>query len=207
MATPHRIEITKPYNQTLGDIVSEYNFPSALIVQINNCTARKSRQNSFTWNISKKYPYGDPYKERTSGRYPNLASVHLRPKLGCIQLRYPPKGEEEKPTIACLFSQYKMGTPSSRYYLDGRKTDREYIQTSRSLDTYFHRKEFFKICLFLLVEKLEHLQDIKIVVFPKKIGCGYAGGNWVDYESIICHFCYKLKSVRPDISVHIMEKV
>ena len=77
---------------------------------------------------------------------------------------------------------------------------------SLTQDTYPHRLYYFDKCLSLLCEKLIYMSHIQTVVFPKFIGCGMACGSWYDYEEIISRFCLKLKDVRPDMTVIIVQK-
>ena len=45
-----------------------------VIVQIINCISRKVHATSLCWHISAKFPYGEPYTQRNSRPYGNLAS-------------------------------------------------------------------------------------------------------------------------------------
>ena len=195
-----------PYYEKNGDITQEYNSNSALIVQINNCVSRKVHKYSLCWYISQEFPYGDPYIHRKSGPYPNLASIELRPALGSVKIVPPPKGSTG-PVIACCFSQYRMGNTSSSYYLNCKKVDEDYRRKSCTEDSYQHRLHYFNNCLDILLHRLKHMSEIKIIAFPKFIGCGMGGGKWVDYKEIITQFCFSLRHVRPDVSVHIILKI
>ena len=194
-----------PYLEKIGDITEEYNYNSTVIVQINNCVSRKLHPHSFCWNLSQVFPYANPYIHRRSGPYPNLADIFLRPPPGSLKLSLPPVGYNG-PLIACCFAQYRMGHSESTYYINSRKTDEDYRLKALTMDTPLHRINYFDQCLNKLSEKLKYMYNINTVVFPKYIGCGMAGGNWYDYEEIIMRFCYRLRSVRPDISIHIVEK-
>ena len=48
------------------------------------------------------------------------------------------------------------------------------------------------------------MDKIKIISFPKYIGCGMAGGKWCDYLKQITKFCNNVKIVRPDIKIYII---
>ena len=200
-----RRKLSLPYKEVFGDVTEEYNSNTAVIVQINNCVSRKVHIHSLCWYISQKYPYGNPYICRKHGPYPNLASMELRPPLGSVKLQFPPK-HSTGPIIACCFSQYRMGNTSSSYYQGCKSLDEEYKRKSTYHDTYEHRLEYFRRSLNCLVNKLKNILEIKIIAFPKYIGCGMAGGSWIDYKGIIINFAYHIKSVRPDINVHIVEK-
>ena len=194
-----------PYLERLADIPEDYNFNSAIIVQINNCVSRKLHMHSFCWNLTQYFPYANPYTHRKAGPYGNLTHVLFRPSPGTINIAIPKPGCTG-PSIACCFSQYRMGHSQSTYYMYCKNTDEEYRVMSLTKDSYSHRLEYFDKCLNILTEKLLCMSNIKIVVFPRYIGCGMAGGNWYDYEIIISRFCFELKIVRPDIVVHIVER-
>ena len=194
-----------PYQEKLGDITEDFHQNNVIIVQINNCISRKVHPHSLCWYISTKYPYGEPYTQRKSGPYPNLANPYHRPKLGSVQLRYPPKNTTG-PVIACCFSQYRMGDVTTKYYLNGKNADSDYIKKSTEEDTYIHRVNYFKECLSKLRDIIKSMNEIEIICFPKYIGCGMAGGKWCDYLKEITQFCSDVKYVRPDIKIYLINK-
>ena len=79
--------------------------------------------------------------------------------LGTIQVAY---GVQN---VINMFAQFYPGKP-------------------RANDDVIRRLSAFRACL----NKISQLQDIKQVAFPYKIGCGLAGGNWADYERLLCKF-------------------
>ena len=88
---PKRPKISVPYQEIEGDIIKNYHKDnSAIIVQINNCVARRAHYRSFTWHLAQVFPYANPYSDTKQGPYPNLAAKGERPELGSIQLRTPP---------------------------------------------------------------------------------------------------------------------
>ena len=194
-----------PYVERTGDIVQEYNYSSAIILQINNCVSRKLHLHSFSWNLSMEFNYANPYQHRIIGPYPNLAAAQCRPQPGSIEILQPPTGRNG-PSIACLYSQYKMGRHDSTYYLNCTKVDEHYRHMSLYKDTYPHRLDYFNCCLNKLVKKLVYMPSIDTIVLPKFIGCGMAGGEWYDYEEIISRFCLLLKKYRPDVNIYIVQK-
>ena len=194
-----------PYVERLGDIVQDYNYSSAMILQINNCVSRKLHLHSFSWYLALEFNYADPYQHRKMGPYPNLAASDCRPQPGSIQILQPPTGCSG-PTFACLYSQYKMGKCNSTYYLNFIKVDEQYRHMSLYEDTYPHRLGYFNECLNKLTQKLIYMHSIDTIVLPKFIGCGMAGGEWYDYEEIISRFCLSIKMYRPDITVYVVQK-
>ena len=164
-----------PYIEKCGDITESYNFNSVTIVQINNCISRKLHPHSFTWNLSCTFPYANPYSSRRSEPYPNLADIYLLPQPGTVKLALSPPACNG-PTIACCFSQYRMGNVDSAYYINCKKVDEEYRIMSFTKDTYPHRLDYFNKSLNVLCDKLKYMFHINIIVFPKYIGCGLAGG-------------------------------
>lgn len=50
------------------------------------------------------------------------------------------------------------------------------------------RKMWFNQCLKNLVYFLKQVDSNTIIVFPKNIGCGLAGGNWKEYLALINGF-------------------
>ena len=208
MENPRKILRTAsplPYIEKVGNIIEYYNFSSAIIVQINNCVARKLHPHSFCWNLSHAFPYANPYALRRSGPYPNLADIFLRPPLGSLKIIHPPTGVNG-PLIACCFAQYRMGHSNSTFYLNCSKTDEDYRIKSLTKDTYPHRLDYFDQCLNKLCQKVQMMNNVDTIVFPKFIGSGMAGGDWCDYEEVITRFCYQIKCIRPDINVFIVEK-
>ena len=186
------------YTERNGDILEDYNDNSNILVQINNCVARKNQPGSFSWDLKQRYPYGNPYNDRKHGPYANLASVVFQPPPGTVKLILPPPGVTG-PSIACCFAQYRSGDTKTFYYYGHKKTDKDYRRMSVTKDSYKHRLRYFNSCLEILTEKLINKSDIKKVIFPKFIGCGMARAIWFDYEEIISRFCHNLKIVRPDI--------
>ena len=195
-----------PYLELPGHFLQHFNSPSTLIVQLNNCVSRKLHPHSFIWDICMKFPYGDPYRRRLSGPYPNLAGPEFRSTPGSFQLLQPPTDGHQGPTFACLYGQYQMGKPDSRYYLNTRKVDRHYRDMCLRYDTYNHRLKYFNQALDKLFHKLLFLPDIEYVIIPKYLGCDTAGGQWDKYESLISNFCKRILRFRPNIKLWMIEK-
>ena len=205
-----RPKTSVPYEEVDGNILKKYNEDdSAIIVQINNCVARRAHYRSFTWHLAQVYPYANPYADRKHGLYPNLAAKEQRSELGSIQLRKPPPTLSiPSPTFACCFSQYRMGNTESQYYNAATYIDEEYLINSMEKDSYTQRLVYFARCLHTLCNALknENMKQYKKIVFPKYIGSGLAGGKWEHYEEMINKFSIKVKQVRPDLAVHVVKK-
>ena len=188
-----------------GDIINTYcNSNTNLIIQQNNCTAVKVHRFSFAGKLSEKLPYSDPYKERRSSVFPNLANVCDRPLMGSISLRY--GSTENDPVVCCCFAQYKMGNGITPYYKKSRKTDKVYKKTP---DNSSVRLWKFKSCLKNLYEEFkcsgnESLHKVNQILIPGYIGCDRGGGVWTFYRNEIINFTFKLNKIRPDITVKII---
>ena len=206
-----RLKNSTPYIEITGDLIKLYHTdPTAIIVQINNCVARRAHYRSFTWELAQVLPYADPYAERKEGAYPNLADAKYRPELGSIQLRRPPASvNSPSPTIACCFAQYRMGNCESIYYNKAPRVDDEYLIHSLEKDNYVQRLTYFARSLHGLYTLLknERSKCYKKVIMPKYIGCGLAGGKWEHYENLISKFTSKLKMARPDVTVYVVKKI
>lgn len=68
----------------------------------------------------------------------------------------------------------------------------EYVRRCKQLDGRVKRIEAFKKCLSALLNASE-MQKYKKILFPYKIGCAVAGGNWGEYEKAIQDFSMKIK--------------
>ena len=197
--------IVEPYYDLKLDLTAGFIARSVLICQIINCTARKVRVGSFTWNLCQIYPYADPYRQRLFGPFPNLAHQSLRPVLGSIKILSPAQNERG-PSFACLHAQYKMGKWDSTYYLESKKTDFEYRVKASKLDSYGRRVRNFQKCLVKVLFFLSKSKEFNRVIFPKFIGCGQAGGNWEDYEPLIKDFSLQVQSLPHSVRVFVIEK-
>lgn len=175
-----------------GDIATDFGTDgNAMILQQCNCTATKIKPNSFAYNLYCKLPYSNPYKERKSTLYyNNLAIIEHRPRPGSIKIMY---SNNSLPIVCCLFAQYKMGLPNSKYYMNGKYTDKIYKNFP---DDQQCRLEYFKICLANIISLFNTndliTKHIDKIIIPRKIGCYSAGGNWKQYKNEIINFAKKL---------------
>lgn len=60
-------------------------------------------------------------------------------------------------------------------------------------DTSEQREEWFAECLERIPRKYK---KIKSIAFPRGIGCGLAGGNWENYERLICDWAEEYPQIK-----------
>ena len=63
-------------------------------------------------------------------------------------------------------------------------------------DSAQKRKKWFQQGLDTVEEQLISTNKITSIAFPYKIGCGLAGGEWEEYESMISAFASRNQGVR-----------
>lgn len=92
---------------------------------------------------------------------------------GTIELR----GGDATPKrwVCAMYAQYHPGKSTGK---DG--------------DTVTARSEWFKQCL----ERLAKVKNLRSIAFPRKIGCGLAGGNWATYRAIIDNWVAGLQNIK-----------
>jgi len=84
------------------------------------------------------------------------------------------KGEEGKKRLVInLFGQYGPGKPKAS-----------------GNDTKQSRANYFRQGL----DSIAKLPNLKSLAFPFHIGCGLAGGSWIEYEKMLKHFASQLPS-------------
>ena len=126
--------------------------------------------------VEKKLPYGCSYQNRRRQRSGNFAIQEDRATPGTIDVRRPPgdeANEDGKPIVINLFAQWELG-PAEKF-------DR--VRPAPPDDSEATRQGWFRECLNAM-SKLK----LKSIAFPYKIGCGLAGGNWMEYEDMIQKF-------------------
>lgn len=57
-------------------------------------------------------------------------------------------------------------------------------------ETTFQRLEWFKSCL----EEIKKIPDLESIAFPHGIGCGLAGGDWLEYARLLDEFARTVKA-------------
>ena len=131
------------------------------LVQQENCMS--STPKGLSAAIRKKSSYGCVLPLPRSQRLP-----------GEIMVRTPGTGGPQGPApvgpvVVNFLAQRFPGKPA--------------ISGGAISDNYSYRLQYFQFCL----DKLGalNLDSSKNVVFPEKIGCGLAGGNWATYRGMI----------------------
>lgn len=120
-----------------------------------NCITKTSK--GLSLQISKKFPYADPYSKRNKHSKPGTIKVYGKKSLG---QRY----------VLSMFGQYHPG-----------KVTNSPKKTPHNFETSKQRKMWFKQCLDAISSKVNGLKSI---AFPCRVGCGLAG-DWGDYLSIL----------------------
>ena len=163
-----------------------------LYIIIGNCVARKVLPNSIVDRLSQKYEYANPYAERTEGPYPNLAAPSHRATLGSIEVRMPPEDRKDDPFIVVLYSQYRMGSVSSEYYMCCPGIDKEYKTYSTEKDSLRHRQRYLRDCLDTLCELLndDRYRSVEEIIFPRA-----HKNEWYSYQDMIDNFIEKANAV------------
>ena len=169
-----------------SDIIRDYcdNYRNS-IVQQNNCTVVKVNTYSFVGKLVKKYPYSNPYSERNSGIFFNMARINDRPVLGSICLKY--VCGTNKHVVCYCFAQYRMGDGLIPFIYIVKKKNINYKETP---DNGKIRFENFKTCLDKLLREFRNnnhtrLNMINTIVLPGYIECNHSGGVWSLYKEKI----------------------
>nr|BDT61667.1 MAG: wsv206-like protein [Marsupenaeus japonicus endogenous nimavirus] len=179
-----------------GDIFDlTFRKPNVCICQQCNCVALKTH--GLSKDIANMFGlYANSYARR-KGKYTNIADPQSRGVPGSLEFC---KGT---PCVANLFSQYMYGKPG-QYNVSVKDDD---LMKGITLDTYDTREEYMCTCLDNLLEILANNHaDIDTVVFPYKIGCELAGGNWTRYVEMINNFADKFMKLKNTNHVIIVKK-
>lgn len=141
-----------------GDVLSA---PEMYIAHQCNCMTVRSH--GLAASIARTFPEADVYGQRGRDGTRNRTTHPDTP--GTISVL--PSGEI---SIICMFAQWAPGKPFtfSRYY------------PFTYHDSHDTRLRWFKECL----DKIDAL-NLEAVAIPYNIGCGLAGGKWLDYEQYI----------------------
>ena len=91
--------------------------------------------------------------------------------------------------VACLFAQFSPGRPQS-YYQDILQEHIDPTTNQPIKDDFNQRQEWFKQSLEILGRRLVQL-NCHTVAFPSQIGCGLAGGSWINYKAILTEWASK----------------
>nr|BDT62675.1 MAG: wsv206-like protein [Metapenaeus ensis nimavirus]GBG35482.1 wsv206-like protein [Metapenaeus ensis nimavirus] len=158
--------------------------PENVICLQSNCVATKIHSESINDLLWRALGFGNPYEDRRpkpshqmgwKHRRRNLALPEDRPRMGTIKVF---QDDKKKCGLVCLFAQYNMGSGKHFYF-----SDKEYIDACHEFDganPSLNRLKAFSKCLNELSSSPQ-IVSFKNVLFPYKIGCSRAGGNWSDY--------------------------
>ena len=192
-----------------GDITSAfYRSRNTIIVQQTNCIS--VQPHGLSAQLAEKYPYSDLYTKRTPVKDYNRAIPEHRGKPGDILMCKPPSGLS-LPLVACIHGQFYMGRNVNCNMMSKRllmhlkeKTlkDEDLIRGIES-DTGENRLNWFRSGLNHLANAARQ-ENIKRIVFPYRIGCGLAKGNWDHYMVLIDRFANEM--YKSNIKVYIVEK-
>jgi len=143
----------------IGDVLES---KETWLVHQCNCVTRKGK--GLSEAVFKKYPYANVYKNREDPSRPGLTLFRGKMRNG-------------ERLVANLMSQFHPGKASNRKTPD------------RKLDTEVQRLVWFTKCLSQIAAKADkyfHLE--RSVAVPFGIGCGLAGGDWMEYQRALKKF-------------------
>ena len=89
-------------------------------------------------------------------------------KVGTIDIM----GNKTQRKVINMNAQYKPSRPSKGEF-DGKLC----------------REKWFSECL----EQIEKIKDLESIAFPYRIGCGYGGGDWDTYHSMLSEFAKRVE--------------
>ena len=193
--------------EEIGNIFDEkYRNAQTYIIHQCNCVAIKPKHLSY--DIVKNFgTYADTYGKRLK-QSNNVATVCTRPNPGSIKLH---KGI---PNVVAFFAQYLYGVPQGGKYhkFFTKRTNDQHLYKGVLNDTKTNREVYFQDCLSSLLELLIMIDDDddnkpKTIIFPYRIGCGYAGGNWNKYKKMIEAFAIKLRNYNESFRIIIVKKI
>ena len=129
------------------------------------CNCLTIKPHGLSKYISEKYSWADPYTIRPI-KTANTTSSPDEPGT-IVEFKNPLSPEN---IVLCFMAQWCPGKPYvyKKYY------------SSKYDDTYINRKKWFQECLDILDKK-----KYDTVAMPYGIGCGLAGGKWVEYKKMI----------------------
>lgn len=176
-----------------GDITEPlYQHPDTALVQIINCVA--VRPHGLSEILAKAYPYCDSYSCRKSIRDLNRAVREDRPQQGTIKICHPTR--PHAPTVINVCGQFYMGKEFRKNVHAKRiinKLDDDHLLRGIQEDTAANRIKWFREGLAALSKDIPEKINVSKVVFPSYIGCGLAGGDWLNnYLPAIKYFAHQM---------------
>ena len=197
-----------------GDILdNQFSSIDTALLHIVNCIGVKPH--GLSADLAQHYPYCNVYAKRKPIGKLNRADRRCRPFPGTIGVSSPPDDDENLPFIVSLVGQFYMGKEKGKNIMT-KKLLRQLLedydekrqntlfgnQTNNNADLHLLtglREDTAKHRLYWFKKSLQQLRDfivtrnIKRIVFPFKIGCGFAGGDWSrDYYPTIEEFSSSL---------------
>ncbi|KAK8754431.1 hypothetical protein OTU49_016259, partial [Cherax quadricarinatus] len=213
-----------------GDITdTAFRSSNVALVQILNCVAVKPH--GLSQILAEKYPYCSSYTRRHAIGSKNRAVIEDRPQPGHIEVCHP-NSLIGGPIIVNVFGQFYMGWEKNKnahtkrlikqlqtYREDPKNGNEvrghfgkgmklqfdEHLLSGLLADTSENRICWFRQGLSYLANHVPN-EKFREIIFPFRIGCGLAGGNWEkDYLPAIkkfslqvCQFGIKVKIVCKD---------
>ena len=195
MEIMNKIEEEERIKIIYGNILdSQFSSKDNIIVHIINCIAIKPH--GLSNSLAIRYPYSNVYAKRKGIKRLNRATVDNRPKPGTLVVSQN-NNDKQLPYIGALVSQFYMGKSSERNFMtkklikqlkDNNRYNDESFLKGLINDTQRQRVIWFKESLIALADHVNQ-NNIKRIIFPYRIGCGLAGGNWsLDYYPAILQF-------------------
>ena len=172
-----------------GDIFdSRFKNQHTCIVHQCNCVAIKPHGLSESI-VSNFGQYTNVYSLRKPiVKRGNIATAATRSKPGEIHICH------GSPNVAALFGQFLFGSsdPNARKYWQKTLNNDEELVKGYKNDTKNDRLVYFEKALDNLFNYFNQNLKIHTIVFPYRIGCGSAGGEWPKYRHQIEKFANKL---------------
>ncbi|KAK3891732.1 hypothetical protein Pcinc_004377 [Petrolisthes cinctipes] len=189
----------------IGDITEPlFRHPDTALVQIINCVA--VRPHGLSEVLAKTYPYCDSYSLRKPIGVLNRAVLEDRPHLGTIKVCRPTR--PHAPIVINIFSQFFMGKEFRKNVHAKRivnKIHDDHLQMGLKEDNATNRIKWFQEGLAALSKGIPKEINVNRVVFPSCIGCGLAGGDWLNnYLPSIKYFAQQM--VKLGVKVIIVRK-
>nr|BDT61848.1 MAG: wsv206-like protein [Penaeus monodon endogenous nimavirus]GBG35560.1 wsv206-like protein [Penaeus monodon endogenous nimavirus] len=183
-----------------GDIFDrQYRRSSVCICQQCNCVTMIPH--GLSYDIVREFgSYANSYGRRKPLTR-NIATIKTRGTPGTVDFC------EGKPCIANLFGQFMFGKSTGSQMIPKQYED-DHMKQEKIKDTKANRLLYFEACLEELLKFLDTTYtEINMVVFPYRIGCGMAGGNWFSYLNLIKKFAKELQAIRDNnIKVIVVQK-
>lgn len=157
------------YREVNGDLLSD-NFLSSMDYIAHQCNCVSKNSAGLYQSLITKFPTVDVYQNRpvmtiTNGCYTKPGTISI--------IKLP----QTSCSVIHMFSQFY---PGSKIFINDNKE---------------MRLQWFNECLQQIANTLPVLFPRIRIAFPYKIGCGLAGGNWVDYQHSLMNFAHKNKHV------------